>query len=265
MKWILDRLRRKGYKRFKIDHVIPGKRVPYDRIERVIERIANAEGRDFCLDFGAGNLHDDRFTSIDIDADCEPDIVLDIRTLFAGSDVYRDMLEDYPDADKIDGGYFLIRMLHTIEHIEWIYVRAMFQWLYTIIAPEGRLFLATPNVEYVAKLYVENMLRLENGQSPAFPRDEHPDFKDGGKGYDVTRWLNFKTYSGCSWQDWHHCMFDRYWLLNLLSEVGFDDILYVDGNTLYVLATKPSDLSAHGTDSSVQNVIDQWQDREAGK
>lgn len=264
-RWIPKKLDPREYRRFKVDRVIPGKRVAYDRMERIVERTASDIGREFCLDFGAGNLHDDRFTSIDIDPETNPDIVLDIRVLFAGSDMYRDLAEQYPDADRVDGGYLLIRMLHTIEHIEWIYVRAMFQWLFSILAPEGKLFLATPNIEYAAKLYVENLKRLEQGHFPAFPRNEHSDFTDGGRGYDLTKWLNFKVYSGCSPGDYHHCMFDRYWLLNMLQEVGFVDTLYIDGNTLYVLTTKPSDQSAHGTDSSVLNVIEQWQDREVGK
>lgn len=254
----------KQFKRAKIDREIPGKRVNYDRMCNITERAVNEAGRSFCLDFGAGNLHDDRFTTIDIDPVTNPDLVIDIRVLFAGSDHYRELSDRYPDAKKITGGYMLIRMLHAIEHMEWIYQRAMFQWLFSILGQGGKLFLATPNVEYAAKIYVQNLERLEAGKFPAFPRNEHPDFINTNRGYDVVRWFNFKLYSGCSWGDFHHCMYDRYWLVNVLAEVGFTDIMYADGNTLYVLASKPSTAESD-VDHSVRNVIAEWADKGRGQ
>ena len=239
-----------------------GKRLKYDTVVRLVDQTAEKFGKELCLDIGAGNVHDANYTSTDIDPKCEPDIVVDLRVMFAASDIYRDMREDFPDAEKIGDDWNLIRMIDVVEHVEWIYQRGLYQWLYSILTPGGLLFISTPNLEYAARLYVENLSRVKDGLLPAFPRHEHGTFKENHKPYDITRYFNFKIHSGCSWMDYHHSTLDKYWLISVLGECGFADIKYFDAASLYVLAKKPVDAEDKTVEHLVDDVLSQWKEED---
>jgi len=242
----------------KSSEAIPGKRVEYDALVRQVNRRAETYGKELCLDLGAGNVHESNYTSTDIDPKCNPDLVMDFRAIFAASDVYRDMRKEYPDIEKLVDDWELVRMIDVVEHVEWIYQVGLYQWLYKLITPGGMLYISTPNLEYATRLYVENLDRISRGLMPAFPRNEHSDFEQDHKLYDITKYINFKFHSGCSWGDYHHATLDKYWLVTILHECGFEDIKYCDAQSLYVMATKPKRVEAQTVTRMVEDTISAW-------
>lgn len=222
-------------------------------IDKQIDRMISQYGKEYCLDIGCGSDSDNRFQTIDIDPDCNPTYVGDIRAMFAPSPQYAE-LRKTSALNEIPVSHFMVlRLKHVIEHIEWIYQLTFFEWIYSLVATGGLIVIDTPNLEYIAKMYIKNLARQDDGKAPKYPSDEHPDI-DISQLTDMQRWSNFKIFSGCSPGDYHHACFDRMWLSSLLITVGFERIYVCNSATLRVVAYKAE---VSETVDNIDSIIDQ--------
>lgn len=217
-----------------------GDDVKSGRIDALADEMLAKLEKDVCLDIGTGRDEAGKFTTVDIDTDVGADIVGDVRCLFAASDYYRSKRELSPDLSRItDSHYMFVRMKHIVEHVEWIYHPTLFQWLFQIVAPGGAVDIHTPNLDYIARLYVKNLDLYSSQRRMKFPAHEYEGMSPD-KPEDLAKWTNFKLFSGCSPGDYHHACLSRMLLLIYLSQAGFDRMLVFDGSTLRVLAYKGS-------------------------
>lgn len=210
-------------------------------IERIVHSWENSIERDYCLDIGASG-HDDHYITLCIDG--EADYVGDVRALFApqGGYTITESLLSLPEHF-----FQLVRLSHFIEHIEWLYQRALFEWLFEFVADDGHIVIETPNLDYIINMYQDNMHKLARGKQISYPYREHPDFYTDGETVDLVShfvpWINYKLYSGCSYEgtyyDYHLACFNAYWLGLLLEQAGFVTVRIYSGKSLYAVASKP--------------------------
>lgn len=216
-----------------------GDDVKSSKIDVAMNDMLNSTSKEYCLDIGTGNDSADRFTTVDMDSRCNPDIVGDIRCCFAASDYYRDMKAQYPDLSGIVGSrYVVVRAKHVVEHIEWLYHQTLFEWLFAITAHGGVVIIDTPNLDYIVKLYYKASNLADNQQPFKFPAHEYAGIKNGSA-VDLSRWVQFKLFSGCSPGDYHHACLNRRLLYHYLSSVGFEPVGISDDDTLRAIGYKP--------------------------
>jgi len=213
-------------------------------------------GRDYCLNLGAGaESNNEKYINVDIHKANNIDVTGDIRTVFAP--IYDQHLAEFPDLLNLDASQFkFIRLHHVIEHIEWIYQERMFDWLSELLLLGGWVYIETPNLEYVAKTYLKSAQARKGvqkviGQKEGFPFDDHP-YLSERRDVDITRWFNAKAFSGCSTNryingcvdgDFHHCLYDEFWLRSILKEKGFKVLVFNNSMNLSVVAEKVKELS----------------------
>lgn len=224
-----------------------------DSIDKQMNKIIDQYGKGYCLDIGCGRDKDARFQSVDIDPNCNPDYVGDVRVMFAPSPIYSDKRSDSQLNELPVSHFMVVRLKHLAEHIEWMYQLTFFEWVRDLMASGGLIVVDTPNLEYIAKVYLLELEKQATGKTLKYPYDEHPDL-DIAEQQDMQRWVNFKLFSGGSPGDYHYTCFDKFWLAATLSKVGFEQILISNSPTLRVLARKSD--SDSGSES-LDQIIDQ--------
>jgi len=197
---------------------------------------AESRSKEEVLEIGDINL-DDRLT---VDFVEGADYVGDIRAFFSS---------DYEFTDSIralqarQGSFAVVRMQHVLEHIQWIHQAACLQWVNSLLDDGGMVYIETPNIEFVAKMYLKNLENLENGKPVRFPANEYPgmlgDVDNSEKNeMNFWKWINFKIYSGCSLGDYHHCAYDPYWLSRMMKAAGFGQISMCARDTVRAIGFK---------------------------
>jgi hypothetical protein len=208
------------------------------KMDSIIDDIVEKYGKEFCLNIGAGKESNKKYTTVDLDKKAMPTMYGDIRCLFVQSPEYKEKLKEYPELYNIQSGYYVyVRFCHIVEHIEWIYVPSLFDWIYNILATGGLLTIDTPNLEFIAKAYLKYLEIEYSGENPRFPAKEHGDLSVYKLG-DMQRWINFKIFSGCSPGDYHHSCIDKTLISRFLHDAGFDKVYINNGSTLRVLVYK---------------------------
>lgn len=226
----------------------PYKFYPQKKQARVARYIREGEnhGREKCLNIGAGSEKNDKYITIDMINGDNIDIDADIRTIFAP--VYDQYLQDNIKLlDLEPESFHFIRMHHIVEHIEWIYQERLWDWVNELLVMGGRVYIETPNLEAIAKTYLTfASQRVIQKNFPQFPFDDH-DYLSEERPEDITRWFNAKAFSGCSTRryvdgcvngDFHHCLYDEYWLRAMLDDKGFDILVLNNAETLSCIAEK---------------------------
>lgn len=218
-------------------------------------------GKSKCLDIGSGDLENDKYTRLDFRKSFDVDYYGDIRCCFAPG--MMDRIGNYPDLEKMKPGLFsLVRLSHVIEHIEWIHQELLFEWVASLVSEGGLVCISTPNFDYVVKMYLKAMSRVsKNKDLPNFPFDDH-DYTKKRRPIDIIRWANSYLYAGCSYgwddgefrADYHHCSYNKLWLVDMLSR-HFQDIHIYDGKILEAVAQKPYSVK-QGVDSLVERSFD---------
>lgn len=214
-----------------------GKNIGERAIEHKLIETVQGYSKVECFDIGAGADKDGMYTTVDISGEYEPDIVGDMRCLFAPT--FTERVDDYPDLQRIpENGVMLLKFQHIIEHVEWMYQEFLFEWAHKVLAPGGMIYIATPNLAYYMGVYYANREFQKQGKPLSYPISEHTYLKPGVP-QDMQRWFNFKAFSGGSPGDNHKAALDRLWLHALLKDSGFEKISICDGSTLKAIAYKP--------------------------
>ena len=207
------------------------KKLESQELSDMIARIFNGTEKDRRLDIGSGGKNVD-FVTIDKHGDA--DITGDIRCCFAP--VYRDY-KKYKQLKNIKKNFYtFVQMSHIVEHVEWIYQQWMMDWVYSLVADGGWIYITTPNLAWIVDQYT---LRDESLVL------EHPDL-EGDPG-DFVYWVNFKLYSGSSTNsfkdgrtdgDFHLCMYDAELMERVLTKAGFIDIHIAEDEALMCVARR---------------------------
>jgi hypothetical protein len=209
------------------------KKVSDSSIFSYYERLTSDLEKEDILDLGSGGSVG-KFVTLDINSGSNPDIHMDFRA-YCGIDPYRDDIGKYDKADKLKRGFTVIRAIHFLEHIEWIYQHNILNNIFNLINDSGFLFIEVPNLSYIFNMYNDQIKkRLLKNKSVSFPKEEYP-FEDDDK-YNIYKWLNFKIFSGCSPNDYHHCAYDTDYLESILLDIGYKNIVMSDSATLKCIA-----------------------------
>lgn len=210
-------------------------------IQRMVEAWEKEIDKEYCLDIGTSE-RSHQYNTVDFVEGA--DYIGDIRGLFAPQGGYEttESLRGLPEEF-----FTLVRMSHLVEHVEWLYQRQLFEWVFEFLADGGHLVLDTPNLDYIVDTYRQMIVDMKKGKVIQYPSSDHPDFVTEGQPIDLVGncipWVNYKLYSGCSFDgvhnDYHHTCFNIYWLSLLLEQVGFTKIRIYNGRSIFAVATKP--------------------------
>jgi SAM-dependent methyltransferase len=136
-------------------------------------------------------------------------------------------LEYVSEMDKIpveDNTFDELRAIHVIEHQFWRQVRDTLKEWVRVVKPGGKLYIATPNLRWIAKSYLEarggNREEVDRDLS-VFNEDQSSWVKFNGQDVpDAGLWANFKIMSSGGTYDQHYTAFDATILTKLLQEAG---------------------------------------------
>lgn len=126
----------------------------------------------------------------------------------------------------LDGTFAEVRSVHSIEHVSMATARAALREWHRILAPGGRVYVDTPNIERNALLYargewLRDFAILTPEQQAACSINGEP-----SRGL----WLNFKVFSDddsrAAW-NLHRWNADPLLLRDLLLEAGFTEITLI--------------------------------------
>jgi len=221
-------------------------------------------GRKHCLDIGSSEVPSDIYQHVNFNNSPGVDFYGDIRCCFSPG--YIEQIDKYPDLKNIPKGVFkLIRLVDIVEHVEWIHQPLLFAWVYSLLAEGGVVYIKTPNLDYIAKMYLRGMQAAVTGKKLTnFPFSDHPDL--GTSYVDIVKWVNSALFSGCSnfansdgvmRGDYHHACFNKFWIEQLLTSGesgGFVNIQIFDEERLIVLAQK-SNKDVGDVDGAVERLV----------
>lgn len=173
------------------------------------------------LEIGSGHRPQPGYEHLDIDASC-PDVD------------YVSSMDIVPVEDNV---FDELISIHSIEHIEWRKgEKTLIEW-HRVLKPGGRVYIATPNLRWIAQSYLDNSAEWYNDYKIMHP-DEKKYLNIDNKTCH-TLWANFKIFSSSSATDKHYACYDAFLLTSLLKKVGFVKIKVLeDGTALVVEAYK---------------------------
>lgn len=107
---------------------------------------------------------------------------------------------------------------HLIEHVHWRVVDSLVKEWFRVLIPGGKIFLRTPDLEFICKTY------LAGKTTPEWPGDEAAAKTIFGE-CGPAEWANIKLFSGGDYAgNFHHLCFDFQMLEKLLKKAGFENI-----------------------------------------
>lgn len=107
---------------------------------------------------------------------------------------------------------------HSIEHVSWLKVDSVVRDWHRVLIPGGRIFLRTPDLEFICRMYVEKKTTREaiNDEAAMVGR-----FGQIGP----AEYANIKLFAGQDYPgNFHFLCFDMDMLQRLLSRNGFEKI-----------------------------------------
>jgi GT2 family glycosyltransferase/ADP-heptose:LPS heptosyltransferase/predicted SAM-dependent methyltransferase len=132
---------------------------------------------------------------------------------------------------------------HVIEHISWRNLGFVFDEWFRALKPGGRVFLRTPDLEFIARTY------LEGKTTPEWPGDEDYVKKHLADKITPAWWANIKLFAGQDYDsNYHYLCFDFEMLRALFEKKGFVRISRVNVTPVYspgelqVEAFKPTEV-----------------------
>lgn len=116
---------------------------------------------------------------------------------------------------------------HSIEHVSWLDVEFVVKDWLRVLAPGGRVFLRTPDLEYICKMYLAGKV------TPEHPVDESSMvriFGDCGPWH----WANIKLFAGENYPgNFHFFCFDYQNIKSFFERVGFVRCARLDIQPVY--------------------------------
>lgn len=123
----------------------------------------------------------------------------------------------------MDESFSEVRSVHSIEHVPIRKARAALKEWHRVLAPGGRLYIDTPNIERNAMLYLRGTWREDFNILTPEQQDECSIGGVPNRGL----WLNFKVFSDddtrTAW-NLHRWNADPLLLRDMLMEAGFTDV-----------------------------------------
>lgn len=179
------------------------------------------------LEIGSGNRPQDGFDHLDINPNCPHlEYVAAMDTLPMKNEVYDE-----------------VHAIHVIEHQSWRDARKILKEWLRVTKPGGFVYLATPNLKYIAQKYLEGLNK--DGAKKEWERDYNtmrPEEKvhiDINGTPDVSMWANFKIFSSTADFDQHFACYDSDSITRLLMESGASEVEIVyDDSSLVVKGYK---------------------------
>lgn len=128
---------------------------------------------------------------------------------------------------------------HSIEHVSWLDLEFLVQDWHRALMPGGKLFLRTPDLEFICRNYLDGTVTKEH------PTDERNMQRIFG-GYGPSEWTNIKLFAGQNYPgNTHYFCLDFKMLRALLLKNGFvgierlhDQVVYSPGE-ICAIAFKP--------------------------
>lgn len=161
------------------------------------------------LEIGSGNRPQEGFEHLDLDANC-PHLE------------YVSPMDNIPVENNT---FDEISAVHVIEHQSWRDTEKILREWYRVLNQNGTLYIATPNLIFIAKMVVDAM----NGGN-RWIKDYnilHPDEKKfiDIDGYpDLTKWANFKLFSSTGNGDNHYACHSAESIIKMMKLIGFKNI-----------------------------------------
>lgn len=111
---------------------------------------------------------------------------------------------------------------HSIEHVSWLDVEFVARDWFRVLSPGGRLFLRTPDLEFICKTYLAGKTTKEH---PVDEGNMVKIFGDCGPAH----WANIKLFAGQNYSgNFHYFAFDMEMLTQLLTRCGFIGVKRLD-------------------------------------
>lgn len=169
------------------------------------------------LEIGSGNRPKVGYEHLDIDPNC-PDLD------------YVSSMDVVPTEDNV---FAEIVSIHSIEHIEWRKgYKTLREW-YRVLAPGGRVYIATPNLRWIMQSYLDNGKVWAADLMSMHPEEQLHLEIDGSHIH--TLWANFKIFSSGGVGDNHYACYDAFLLGLLLKKAGFTDIKVLEDDAALVM------------------------------
>ena len=104
--------------------------------------------------------------------------------------------------------YDLVYASHVLEHVPWFKTMDTLKEMYRILKPGGVLEVWVPDIEKIARAYLNNESHLDGWYK--FNPDK-----------DVTKWFAARLFTYGPDPNWHRAAFDKRYLKKCLLEAGF--------------------------------------------
>lgn len=118
-----------------------------------------------------------------------------------------------------DGQVDEILLNHVIEHVSWRKLPFIFQEWSRVLKPGGRVFLRTPDLEFICRTYIEGKM------TPEWPGDEDFVLKNLSAKMTPAWWANIKLFAGQDYSDnYHFLCFDLAMIKELFERYGFERV-----------------------------------------
>lgn len=176
------------------------------------------------LEIGSGNRPQEGYEHLDLDPKC-PHVE------------YVAPMDNIPTEGNV---FSEVSSIHVIEHQSWRDTKKILEEWYRVLAKDGTVYIATPNLKFIAEMYIDGInggnkwIKDYNVMHP----NEQEHLKINGIP-NLAKWANFKLFSSTAGDDKHLACLDSQSLVLLMKQVGFIEITVChDSDSLVVKAKK---------------------------
>jgi len=140
---------------------------------------------------------------------------LDIQPEAPHVEIVHDIAEPFPLPDcSVEE----ILANHCIEHISWRKISRLVGECYRVLLPGGKIFIRTPDLEFIVKKYLNNQTTPEHPRDEAFIREHFGEISPSW-------WAILKLFSGQDYPDnFHHACYDFKTLREIFMQCGFINV-----------------------------------------